>query len=1534
MIDSSFLKSHFVGRDGFIWWIGQVAPKETWKGNLGTGGELADGTSKAGYGERYRVRIMGYHTANKELIPDDELPFATVMYPVTAGSGDAGASHTSNITQGTFVFGFFLDGEDAQQPVIMGCIGYNEYQEVMEKVPAIGFKPFYGLDKKKPGGGETKESQSQTLVQVTAEQGATDTSQGQTTNEDQVTGPAAHKHTLTTSNADEAESPEAVVEKAIPSANPQDLPIKNIQKALQRAIQTIEKAKRSVRELGEEQKDRIEDLQNLINAKIDEATNFVAAAIKYVYQLVEEQVFNKMDLMFKQVFSAAKPSESEKVKTTQSQVMDKMACFFRKLFGGLIGMVRNFIADAVTKIVNVPTCFVEKFVGNVMGTISGTINGAMDAVKGIIDSAVDMAEGGLDIAGDAIGLVSKVLSLLNCDDFPDESPVSEWSYLYGSGTQFGKGDIANILNKAKEYAASAQEAASFDGVLDTFSFDGNSQFNSLLDAKSQLDDCVTDEFPCGPPQLNIFGSTVGAGAEGNIIINAAGEVIGVDMKSFGVGYDDQTRANVKDDCGRGRGAVIKPIFGDVNNHLPFRRIKKGKNKGTPASAPESIGFGPFNPQVYEFNESDDYTVKVPGFNPENRAYGTPSFGLGPSFAKLGKKTPKEQLSIRDLTGLPKFTTEVFSIPEADPEAQKPPNIKFVLKNRTDVENVEVDFDFSSDDISASGSQKYKQKQGVVVIDRTKKEGGNFVLGPKKNIKDDEGKLISFRESFDGGHRQRVIKDREYIVEGFQYDGEGLINPLKITNNGKCVVLDDVYNRKTFLVEKQNTVKDAAQELLIKWDLGNPREQGLLDSDPTTFWQERLEKNNKSVRLRDGHGDDRNATYRITSGDAVFKIGADGQLYISGKGKVRLQLKYDDDPAYDKSIPDGIAVDRITIKDDFQTSIWQQTKKGTKKPNNGKPNRNVEEEGEDNEGIELVPQTRIESYWVEKTTLGEANKDYDDLVICVKRGKFKKKQRKGKRDLIVYVLKDEVSDPDVTPPEPGSIPIGTIVPPPGRPDDEPRAPVLPSFPSGGGAGGGIPGILSPGPGKNSTFHPFPGTTTLGAGKWVPGPIPPGGGGPHVGPAVFIHNEELIGELIGKQGKKMPKLGPKGGFAPNSGGAGGGTPDPGSIPPGGIGPGGPGGGPGGIGPGGPGGGPGGVGPGGPGGVGPGGPGGPGGVGPGGPGGPGGIGPGGPGGPGGIGPGGPGGLPSGGIQPGGEPGGLPDAPGDPGGVDPGDVGPQYPGDPGAPGDPSPGGISPFPGPVPPGPGTFYPNDNPKTPTIDGIPVFPGTMVPPDFGGIPGPGIGVIDVVVLDPGSGYLPGPDGSTGGDGRTYSFPNDTRIVYNDGIKDVVGPGQRLCLDAGDTIILPVGTQVITEPFDGEGGGELIVGGRPHVLQKPGCITTPDGGGAQRPLTYPVLMYLCDVIITSPGYGYKVTDKVVITPSNGAEAELVVDKFGRITDVVITKGGEGFQVIPEITIDSETGKNAELLGKLCIDSVSDITLVDQEKVVQVIDCVGKF
>lgn len=91
--------------DSFIWWTGVV--------------EDRDDPEKLG---RCRVRIFGFHTPDTTLLPTSDLPWATPLQSITSAAS-SGVGHTPvGIVPGTWVMGWFLDGEDAQRPVIMGTI--------------------------------------------------------------------------------------------------------------------------------------------------------------------------------------------------------------------------------------------------------------------------------------------------------------------------------------------------------------------------------------------------------------------------------------------------------------------------------------------------------------------------------------------------------------------------------------------------------------------------------------------------------------------------------------------------------------------------------------------------------------------------------------------------------------------------------------------------------------------------------------------------------------------------------------------------------------------------------------------------------------------------------------------------------------------------------------------------------------------------------------------------------------------------------------------------------------------------------------------------------------------------------------------------------------------------------------------------------------------------------------------------------------------------------------------------------------------
>lgn len=71
---------------------------------------------------RVRVRCYGWHTEVKNQVPTEDLPWAQPMQPITsAAMGDIGRSPTG-LVEGSWVVGFFMDGKDAQRPIIMGSI--------------------------------------------------------------------------------------------------------------------------------------------------------------------------------------------------------------------------------------------------------------------------------------------------------------------------------------------------------------------------------------------------------------------------------------------------------------------------------------------------------------------------------------------------------------------------------------------------------------------------------------------------------------------------------------------------------------------------------------------------------------------------------------------------------------------------------------------------------------------------------------------------------------------------------------------------------------------------------------------------------------------------------------------------------------------------------------------------------------------------------------------------------------------------------------------------------------------------------------------------------------------------------------------------------------------------------------------------------------------------------------------------------------------------------------------------------------------
>lgn len=110
---------NFIGRGNFTWFIGVV--------------EDRDDPVQLG---RVRVRCYGYHTDDKGQIPTNELPWAIPINPIQSASVSGVGHSPTGLVEGSWVVGFFMDGDDAQEPMIMGSI-YGAPSSLAD--PNLGF---------------------------------------------------------------------------------------------------------------------------------------------------------------------------------------------------------------------------------------------------------------------------------------------------------------------------------------------------------------------------------------------------------------------------------------------------------------------------------------------------------------------------------------------------------------------------------------------------------------------------------------------------------------------------------------------------------------------------------------------------------------------------------------------------------------------------------------------------------------------------------------------------------------------------------------------------------------------------------------------------------------------------------------------------------------------------------------------------------------------------------------------------------------------------------------------------------------------------------------------------------------------------------------------------------------------------------------------------------------------------------------------------------------------------------------------------
>ena len=129
-----------MGKGEFVWFTGVVEDRTSDPYKLG----------------RCKVRCLGFHTDDTAQLPTGDLPWASMMMPITSASMQGVGETPLGPIEGTWVVGFFRDGAEAQDPVVMGTIGGIPEST---STPGEGFADPYGINPttkngKKPFTGE------------------------------------------------------------------------------------------------------------------------------------------------------------------------------------------------------------------------------------------------------------------------------------------------------------------------------------------------------------------------------------------------------------------------------------------------------------------------------------------------------------------------------------------------------------------------------------------------------------------------------------------------------------------------------------------------------------------------------------------------------------------------------------------------------------------------------------------------------------------------------------------------------------------------------------------------------------------------------------------------------------------------------------------------------------------------------------------------------------------------------------------------------------------------------------------------------------------------------------------------------------------------------------------------------------------------------------------------------------------------------------------------------------------------------------
>ena len=577
--DTSNIKTNFLGKDGFRWWIGQVPPAPNHKVNWNV---------NKNWGLKRRVRIMGYHPDEKKL-PDVDLPLAIVLLPPTAGTGAKNSAQSIYIEPGEIVLGFFLDGDDAQIPAIIASFGRTKASSDAFATYSGAFIPFTGYTNEIP---KEQYEQNKAIKVDESNQETTDSQKSPvaTTKEN-----AEKNDNVTISNN---------IGKAVTKGSAcTDSSTTKVQSSVNNFIEDFKK----LSEMGEGQVDKIDQLIKSTSKTITTGVNGLVGDIsENVVGELTGQVQTGLKVLYDTVFNQVLAVSQNPVAAHLAGVAAQKAmvgpvgglqkalpCMAGNVTAALAGTVETMLrsmTDSFDEVLGFPQCMADQFTGSLLNGIVDSIGDTLAGPLGSISKVLSKGYSITDSIRSKVDMLSGPGAILDCGQGFDKCTGKSSSFSIGGGISEFATSAESILDSANSFV---QKAEGLAGSLDR----GLGIPNFATDFSDPASECfggLKSTGNCGKPKVRIFGGN-GFGAAGEVLMgllsgeiaepDTTASVIGLRVTKPGTGYEFPPFVEIVDDCKQGYGAVGRAL------------IKKGEVVGLYVVS-EGEGYPPGEPEDY------------------------------------------------------------------------------------------------------------------------------------------------------------------------------------------------------------------------------------------------------------------------------------------------------------------------------------------------------------------------------------------------------------------------------------------------------------------------------------------------------------------------------------------------------------------------------------------------------------------------------------------------------------------------------------------------------------------------------------------------------------------------------------------------------------------------------------------------------------------------------------------------------------------------------------------------------------------------